>query len=168
MLAQQRHHSLAQLLFPWKPHSKMALVKFSLHTLKEKEQVFVFHCVSVHHCPGLLRGSKEQPEPWPTVHNPAFAPPKRHLCCGPAHCWNLRDSFGSRGDCWSGLSPPAAGEFSLGRGNCSFWMSLNQKLCPGSLLNLVQDNHDNHNMIMGFQSMGGYQSDSEVKLSLWG
>lgn len=38
--------------------------------------MFVFHCVSVHHCPGLLRGSKEHPAA-PTVHNPAFAPAKK-------------------------------------------------------------------------------------------
>lgn len=64
--------------FPERPkstHSKMALVKFSLHTLQEKQQVFVFHSVSVHHCPGLLRGSKEQPAP--TVHSPAFAPQQK-------------------------------------------------------------------------------------------
>lgn len=60
---------------PKSTHLKTALVKFSLHTLKEKQQVFVFHCVSVHPCPGLLRGSKEQPAP--TVQNPALAPQKK-------------------------------------------------------------------------------------------
>lgn len=90
--------------FPESPesiHQKMALVNFSLHTLKSKKQNSV--CVSLCFCTSLSwapQGEQEAPSTsthcaWPslcTTKKGSFA----LLCCAPAHCWNLQGLFGVR------------------------------------------------------------------------
>lgn len=134
-------------LKPLKYSLKMALVKFSLHTLKEMQQVFVLHCVSVHHCPEL---PKEQPAPPPTLHNPGRAPPKRQLCCGPASAGLLQGLFWIRTGLLKWFIPTCCRRALSGKGYQLLLDETKPKLCPKSVLNEVQ-------LIIVFQSMGGYQ-----------